>query len=1072
MTKEKVLSQILANIRLSLNINSIFSITTEEVRKFLQVERVAIYRFNHDNSGEFVIDSVASEYECLLSQQKKDPQLNKNVSEYSLKYLPFKENYETNLGSSQGKDFRKRKNFRFCNDINQEDFSPCYLQLLKKFQTQAYVIIPIYEHSNLWGLFLISQNSRPRNWQIIEINFLIQIADCFSIALQQNELLKQIQTQKTEFKTKLNAQLQSRTEELAREAEKERALAQVIEKIRQTLDLETIFNTATREIRQLMHADRVGIFQFKPDSNYQEGEFICENVVAPYISALKEQVFDRCFGENYVTDYQKGRILVINDLETANLSPCHAHILARFQIRANLVLPLIKGQELWGLLCLHQCSAPRQWQQSEIDFLKKIAVQLGVALQQADLLAKAEKRSQELQEALTTVQEQKEQQAIIAQQERTISRISSSIRQALDVDKIFQITTQEIRQTLECSRVVVYRFFPDWNGEFVYESSCEDCTPLIVANIKTVWRDTYFQETHGGRYANHESFAVKDIYTIGHSDCHIELLEMFQIRAYLIAPVFVGDQLWGLLAAYQNTGPRDWEEREINLLACIGEQLGLAVQQSELLAQLRETSEKANAANYAKSEFLANMSHELRTPLNAILGFTQLLENDNSLNKKQQEYLNIIGRSGCHLLNLLNDVLEMSKIEAGKISLNENDVDLHQLITTLEEIFILKAQAKNLQLTFQCSSKVPRYIQTDESKLRQVLINLIGNGIKFTESGYVILRLNCSPESNGNYRLSFEVEDTGVGIPPEDLDNLFKPFFQSEMGKKFQEGTGLGLRISQEFVQLMGGIITVKSRPNQGSIFSFNILVNLGEANNLSSVSKKRIVGLSSTQKNYRILVADDKPESRLVLKQMFSPLGMEVMEAENGQETIEIWQKWRPHLIWMDIKMPILDGYEATKIIRKKEQKHKNLATKNRVVIIALTASVFDTQISTLLDAGCDEVISKPFRKDLIYEKTAHYLNLTYLYQEKHKVTKSSKTANQNYSIIIENVQTQIKLMPSDWLKQLEQAVLGARENQIRQLTNQIPPEYSLLQTTLIDLVNSLDFEQITNLIESSYNP
>jgi GAF domain-containing protein/DNA-binding response OmpR family regulator len=1062
-TKDRLIAKILAKIRFSLNLNTLFAVSTQEVRQLLSVDRVAIYRFCEDWSGEFIIDSVSDGWVSLIHQQSEHPDLKEHIRECSLKYL-----LNSELGDRPLLEDKKKSIFRICKNIKKAGFSPCYLKTLAKYQAQAYLILPLYQGVRLWGLLAAYQNSGPRDWKDSEIKFLAEVANCFSIAIEQDYLLQQTQKQKTELKIVVDQQIQQRIAELAKNTSKEKALAQVIDKIRQTLDLDTIFSTATGEIRQLLDADRVGIFQFKPHSHYYEGEFISEDVLEPYFSALKQPVMDRCFGDRYVTNYQQGQILVINDTEKANLSPCHFEILHRFQIRSNLVLPLTKNEELWGLLCIHQCSAPRQWQGEEIEFLLKITTQLGVALQQADLLIQTTKRSWELQQALEVLEEKKIQQEIIAQQEQTISQIITSIRQTLGVDSIFQITTQEIRQTLNCDRVVVYRFLPDWNGEFVYESSTSGWTPLIVANMKTVWRDTYFQETKGGRYANHESLAIEDIYTVGHTDCHIELLEMFQIRAYMVAPVFAGEQLWGLLAAYQNTGPRHWEEREVNLLARIGDQLGIAVQQAELLAQLQETTEKANASNHAKSQFLANMSHELRTPLNAILGFTQILDQDLSLNEQQQEYIGIIGRSGRHLLNLLNDVLEMSKIEAGKITLNENDFDLYNLLNTLEEMFILKAKSKKLQLSFQCNSNVPRYLKTDESKLRQVLINLVSNGIKFTESGYVILRINCLSQEHSIYTINFEVEDSGLGIHDHELNILFDPFFQSETGRKSQEGTGLGLPISQEFVKLMGGIITVKSTLNQGTIFSFQIPVSLSQENNFPSSLKKRIRGIKSNQTTYRILITDDQPESRLILKTMLSAIGFEIKEAENGQETIKIWEKWRPNLIWMDIRMPILGGLEATKIIRKKEVQPDNLAQENQVIIIALTASVFDTQRNILLQAGFNDFIAKPFREEVIFEKIAHYLNLEYLYEDESKVCLITDKENYRYE---DDLTTQIKAMSANWITQLEQAVLGARENQIRQLITQIPAEYFSLKTTLLDLVDCLNFEEITHLIYIGYN-
>ncbi|NEP01991.1 MAG: GAF domain-containing protein [Symploca sp. SIO2E9] len=1083
--REKAIAAIIDKIRRSLDIKTIFQTTTQEVRQLLKADRVVIYRFHPDWSGEFVVESVSQGWNSLMEKQLENQELCKNISECSIKYLAGTQLTDTYLQETQGGEFARGELFRICDDIYNGGFSQCYIETLESYQAKAYAIIAIYQGKNLWGLLAAFQNSGTRDWDEREINFLVQISSQLGVATQQAQLLGQAKKRSIELQTTLTAQLQQRSQELTKEAERERALSQVIDKIRRTLDLDTIFQTATCEVRQLLNADRVAVFQFDPNFGCHEKELVLEGRLLPFEPELETKFGDCYFWEKYTLDYQVGQIMAIDDIceisssaeSLTKISPC--------QVKSNLILPLFKGEQLWGLLCIYQCSSPRQWQEKEKEFVSKIAVHLGVALQQSELLAQAQMRSVELQKALAQVQAQKEQQVKAAEQERALARVIERIRQTLDIDTIFSATTQEVRQILKCDRVAVYRFLPDWSGEFVFESMASGWRELITDKSKTNWNDSHLQETQGGRYRQHESLAVNDIYKVDHTDCHIEVLEEFQIKAYMVVPVFVGETLWGLLGAYQNSSSRNWKPRELSLLTQVGNQLGVALQQAQLLAQLKEAKENADAANRAKSEFLANMSHELRTPLNAILGFTQVMIRDSLLTPRQREHLGIIGRSGEHLLSLLNDVLEMSKIEAGQIALHQNSFDLYHLLKSLEEMLKLKAASKGLELRFELEPGVPQYVRADESKLRQVLINLLGNGIKFTQKGWVMLRVEVdllcteaeeigeqgenklptasvsqnlsspSPPQSQPKKLLFEVEDTGSGIAPAELDTLFEAFVQTETGRQSQEGTGLGLSISKKFVQMMGGDISVSSIVNQGTIFKFELEIDPVEATQVETKqSHQRLLGLAPNQPVYRILVADDKWESRLILVNLISPLGFEVREAKNGQEAFEIWEHWEPHLIWMDMRMPVLDGYEATKKIRTHL---KGQAT----AIIALTASVFNKQRAVILSSGFNDFVSKPFREEIIFEKMAQYLGVRYVYEESTQIILAKSDT------LGKLTREELALLPANWVVMLHQAATQLDEEQMLSVIELLRKENVSIAKALQDLVNKFQFEQIANLTQ-----
>ncbi len=483
----------------------------------------------------------------------------------------------------------------------------------------------------------------------------------------------------------------------------------------------------------------------------------------------------------------------------------------------------------------------------------------------------------------------------------------------------------------------------------------------------------------------------------------------------------------------------------------------------ERTVALADAKEAAVAANRAKSTFLASISHELRTPLNAILGFTQLMSQDSNTTPQQQETLEIINRSGEHLLVLINDVLEVSKIEAGKTKLNLTNCDLHYLVNSLQEMLYLKAQYKNLELLWEISPSVPRFVETDQAKLRQVLINLLGNAIKFTEQGYVKLRvflpnteqLSVTGES---FQICFEIEDTGIGITPDELDNLFQPFVQTKAGAQSQQGTGLGLAISRNFVQLMGGNISVVSQPDRGSTFRFDIQLKQVDDGHFVTQISEHVIGLVPGQPDYRILIVEDTRENGLLLLNLLQPLGYEVQLAENGQEGIALWQSWQPHLILMDIQMPVMDGLEATKYIRENSIEQKT-------VIIALTASAFEERRMNCLAAGCDDFVSKPFQKDVLLEKIAQYLGVRYLYQRSQVSSKSSITVPENPQEKIKNLQLQIAQMPTQWVEQLNYFASAADSEQILLLLAEISEESSFLAEAIADLVDNFDFEQIIDL-------
>ena len=553
-------------------------------------------------------------------------------------------------------------------------------------------------------------------------------------------------------------------------------------------------------------------------------------------------------------------------------------------------------------------------------------------------------------------------------------------------------------------------------------------------------------------------------------------------------------------------------------------------------AALKQAKEAAEAANLAKSQFLANMSHELRTPLNAILGFAQLLSRDGSLSPKHQESMETIHRSGQHLLALINDILTMSRIDAGRARANPSSFDLSHLLDTIEEIVQLRAESKSLKLVFERDPEIPQYIQTDKSKLRQILINLLDNAIKFTAAGTVKLRVKRVERSlllaHGKKQtmnheqltlnLLFEVEDTGPGIAPIALEHLFDPFIQASTSQKSQSGTGLGLAISQKLAQLLGGEINVRSSLGQGTTFRVNLSVCLARTADVQPQQRlRRAIGLVPNQPTYRILVVEDDRASRKLLAKLLESLGFEVQEAENGQIAVDLWDIWSPHLIWMDIRMPVMDGYEATRKIKtrgamlgaggrgqKAGGRGQRVKSQNRKQgtldihalpfiahsakqaldsgshtsplpkIVALTAGSFEQDRAEALAVGCDDFVRKPFQKEIVVEKLVQHLGVEFLYENEHQTTTggNQQTDKHNFPSTLRKMkcptyldphapQASLATMPGEWVNQLYQAARQLDGNLILQLSKQNPGENDVLAQKLADLVHDFRFDIIMDM-------
>ncbi|MEB3338181.1 MAG: GAF domain-containing protein, partial [Leptolyngbyaceae bacterium] len=537
---------------------------------------------------------------------------------------------------------------------------------------------------------------------------------------------------------------------IRQQAEREILLREITQRIRQSLDLQTIFDTACQEIYQVFQADRVGVFKFYPESGYDDGEFVAESVVHGIPSVLAIRIHDHCFGENYAPLYAQGRYSAIADIDNHGLEVCHTAVLAQFQVRASLVLPLLCGDDLWGLLCIHHCTNSHHWHPSEIALGHQLANQLAIAIQQATLYEQIQSELQVRKQAEARIAQQLRQQ-------QTLGTIIQHIRESLDLNEILSTVTQQVKDVLQGDRVIVFRLFPDGHSQIVEESVSSGLPTL--KNLH--WEDEIWSQDILDMYWQGQPRIVADVMNDIWTDCLVDYSKEGQIQSKMVAPILQDvedyethrwvapwetNKLWGIVVVHACREQRSWQESEVQLLQQIANQLAIAIHQANLFEQLQqELTERQQAqqqlternqelarATRLKDEFLANMSHELRTPLNAILGMTEGLQEEvfGSVTQPQIKALGTIEGSASHLLALINDILDVAKIESGQIELEYSSVSLMPLCSSSLAFIKQQAFKKRIQLETQISPNLPP-LWVDERRIRQVLINLLTNAVKF-----------------------------------------------------------------------------------------------------------------------------------------------------------------------------------------------------------------------------------------------------------------------------------------------------------------------------------------------------
>lgn len=861
--------------------------------------------------------------------------------------------------------------------------------------------------------------------------------------------------------------------------------------LRRAVDLPDLAQTLATQVKAIAGFDRVMIYRFEADDH---GIVIAE-VKEPHLESYLGLHFPaidipvparRLFLHNWVRqipDVKAASVPLVSgdpnrqpvDLSNCILrgvSPYHTEYLQHMGVAGTLTISLIDDHHLWGLIACHHYSPKR------VDYETRKACEFLGQFASVELVHQQEQALNHYRTQIKTIQDRLQYaflqnphsiRQILAQNTVELLDLMHAGGMAIALDQHISLVGQtpslpDVRELLN--------WLMDLNQPEIYLTHCL-VRPYPAARA--------FKHVASGIMAIsivlHQKsyhliwFRPEQIQTVSWAGNPQDAVEIDSKGNLSLCPR-KSFELWKETVQEMSL---PWQPAEIEAARMMHNTLMLAVLEFSQAA-LEEAAERAAIANRAKSQFLAKMSHELRTPLNAILGFTQIMNRSPHTSAEFQDHLGIINRSGEHLLTLINDVLEMSKIEAGQLTLNETCFNITRLIHSIEEMFALKAIGKRLLLKIEMDPTVPTYVCGDESKIRQILINLLGNAIKFTSEGSVMLRVLACPccvtspaggplhpvDAPGVARghqnpiaLRFEVEDNGCGIAEAELTSIFEAFMQTGHGR-YVQGTGLGLSISRQFARLMGGDITVCSIPNQGSTFTCQVMVNLPQGPEVVEPEVNRqVIGLEPNQPSIRILVAEDVPENRQLMAALLTSVGFEVRVVKDGSEAIAQWQTWQPHLILMDIHMPVIDGHEASRQIRRQEGAEHRTSTP----ILALTAYAFDEDRAASLEAGCSDHIAKPFTETRLFEAIAHHVGVRYQYRE----------VGQDASAVPQKVLSpqDLRMMPSDWISHVHEAALDLNDGRLRQLMSQIPDQETVLIQMLTSLIDDFQLEAIATLTE-----